>query len=233
MPARKLFILTAALLLPLSVASCGEEKPPATTATAITTPTATVPAPAPPAGIALDPALKSATGIPTDGEMPALIALQARIPYPVIVPTSLPEGLVLDAERIGGGRDPDDPVAYYSYRYFQPENSSRTITFNQTPSNNRELKGYYLTEEEINGTLYQVYWHKAREYLPEDRAVRTGYIEEPETFVVIWKGQYTDQSGAGHELFYSISTGTWSGLDWWSLRQILESLRPLSEVGQP
>lgn len=217
------------MLLPLAW-GCGEEKPPPATITAATTPTTTVPAT--PAGIDLDLSLRSATGTPTDSEMAALIALQAKIPYPVIVPTSLPGGLVLDTERIGGGRDSGDPTAYYSYRYFHPDNINRTLTFNQTPSNNRELKGYYLTEEEINGTLYQVYWHKTREYLPEDRAVRTGYIEEPETFVVIWKGQHTDENGASHELFYSLSTGTWSGLDWWSVRKILESLKPLSRVGQ-
>lgn len=228
-------VFMAALLaasFSVALTGCGDSSTPAATTATTETVTAPVTTPATPAGIVLDPALKSATGIPGDAEMAALIQLQGKVAYPVIVPTWLPGGLALETSRIGSGKAASDPVGYYSYRFSQAGNSSQTLTFNQSQSNNRELKGYYLTEEEINGTLYQVYWHKTRDYLPEDQAVRTGYIEEPETFVVIWKRQYTDSSGASYELFYSLSTGTWSGLDWWTLRQILESLRPLSEVGQ-
>lgn len=185
-----------------------------------------------PAGIVLDPSLQSVTGTPAPEEMKALIALQKKIPYPVMVPTQLPGDLRLESELIGSGRAAADPVSYYSFRYIDPGNTSRFITFNQSRANNRELPGYFLYEEEINGVGYQVYWHKTYEYLPGDQAVRVGYVGEAETFVIIWKGQFTDSKGQPQELFYSISTGTWTGLDWYDMRRVLENLKPLSGVGQ-
>ena len=194
--------------------------------------TVTTPTRMAPAGIVLDPNLQSITGTPTPEEMKALINLQKKIPYPVMVPTLLPGGLRLESELIGSGKAAADPVAYYSFRYIDPGNSNKFITFNQSRANNRELPGYFLYEEEINGVAYRIYWHKTYEYLPGDQAVRVGYVGEAETIIIIWKGQYTDSSGNPQELFYSVSTGTWTGLDWYDMRRVLENLKPLSGVGQ-
>lgn len=218
------------------VGGCGKEQTESRSRTARsqtlsteTTKTATTPASI--TGITLDPNLQSKTGTPAPDEMKALIALQAKVPYPVIVPTDLPSGLKLDKELIGSGKSASDPVGYYSYRYSHPDNASRTLTFNQSRANSRPLSGYYLTEVTINDTDYLVYWHKTLEYLPNGDPVRTTQVGDAETFIVVWKGQYQDANGQTQELFYSMTTGTWSGWGWGDIRNILESLKPLSAVG--
>ena len=182
------------------------------------------------AGIVLDPALQSATGTPSAEEMPALIDLQKKVPYPVIVPTKLPGGCKLDAGLISSGNISGDPSGYYSFRYSDPGNESRTLTFNQSRANSKPLSGYYLTESDINGTTYHVYWHRTREYLPNGDPVRTTQVVNAETYVVTWQGQYTDSAGAPHDVYYSLTVGTWSGWDWGDIRNILEGLKPLSQV---
>lgn len=225
------FALATSLYL---AAGCGEEKPAEETSAGDHAYDATVTAPTQtaPAGIVLDPNLQSVTGIPAPEEMKVLINLQKKIPYPVVVPTSLPGGLKLEAELIGSGKAVSDPVAYYSYRYTDPGNPDRFLVFNQTQSNNRELPGYFLYEEEINGINFQVYWHKTFEYLPGDQAVRVGYVGDAETFIIIWKGEYADARGAPQGLYYSITSGTWTNIGWWDIREILRSLKPLGSVGQ-
>jgi len=199
----------------------------ATTATATTAKKPVVP------GITLDPALQSVTGIPSPEDMRAFIELQKQMPYPVIVPTELPSGYTLEKDLIGyGGRNETDPVGYYSFRYSDPSNPNRSLTFNQSLSNAEPLSGYYLTEEEINGVTYQVYWHKTRDYLPEGAPVRTTAVEDAETFVVVWPGQYTDPlTGQPQQLWYSITSGTWV-ISWGDVQAVLASLKPLSAVGQ-
>lgn len=230
-----------ALLLSLAAAGCGEgdaqSKPDRTVRT--TSPVQTIPT-VPSSttlssgqpGLKLDPNLQSATGTPAADEMKVLIDLQAKVPYPVVVPTGLPGGYVLENGPIGfSGPSGRDPVGYYSYRYSDPGNSSRTLTFNQSQSNAKPLSGYYLTEENINGTDFQVYWHKTYEYLPNGDPVRTSAVGDAETFVVVWKGSFTDSAGQARELYYSLGTGTWTGHGWGDIRNILESLKPLGSVG--
>jgi hypothetical protein len=195
----------------------------ATTATVVEKPEAE--------GIELDPGLQSATGIPTAAEMPALLALQAKVPYHVTVPTSLPGGYQLDTALIGhGSKTATDPVGYYSFRYYDPGNPNRTTTFNQSIANNKPLSGYYLTEVSVNGTLFQVYWHKSLEYLPQGDPVRADYVGEAETYVITWKSQYEDTDGTVREVYYGLTTGTWTGHDWGTMEQILTSLKPLASV---
>lgn len=214
---------------------CGEEKKSSTstpstrvqTATSATTGTTR---PADPEGIKLDPALQSATGIPTPDEMPELIKLQAKVPYPVIVPTEVPSGHVLEKDLIGFGvKNARDPVGYYSFRYSDPSNANQSLTFNQSQSNSKPLSGYYLTEVELNGTAYQVYWHKTREYLPQGDPVVTDSVGDAETFVVVWKGVYNDPATGPHDLWYSVQSGTWT-TSWSEIQSMLLSLKPLSGV---
>lgn len=154
------------------------------------------------------------------------------MPYPVIVPTELPSGYRLDTDLTGSsGANTKDPVGYYSYRYSDPANESRTLTFNQSHANSKPLSGYYLTETEINGVGYQVYWHKTKEYLPAGDPVKSDTVGEAEVFVVIWKGQFTDTAGKPQDLWYSMSTGTWTGHGWGDVQAILAGLKPLSGVG--
>ena len=184
------------------------------------------------AGISLDPNLQSVTGTPTPTDMKQLIALQAKVPYQVIVPTELPGGYVLEADLMGSSSaNKKDPVGYYSFRYSDPGKQNRTLAFNQSHANSKPLSGYYLTETEINGTSYEVYWHKTLEYLPAGEPVRTVAVGDAETFVVVWKSQFTDPAGNPQELWYSISTGTWTGHGWGDIMAILNSLKPLSAVG--
>lgn len=197
-----------------------------------TAPTVTAATRTVPAGIVLDPNLQSKTGTPAPEEMKALINLQKKVPYPVMVPTDLPSGLILEADLIGSGKPAGDPVGYYSFKYSDSANPNRFLIFNQTRANNRALSGYYLTEEEINGATYQVYWHKTLEYLPEGEPVRTGSVGDAETFIITWRLQYTGPGGTVQELYYGLSTGTWTGLGWWDMEAILEGLKPLGEVGQ-
>ena len=86
-----------------------------------------------------------------------------------------------------------------------------------------------MTEEEINGVNYQIYWHQTRDYLPEGGSVRTYAVGEAETFVVVWKSQYTDPVTGPQELWYSLQSGTWT-TSWGEIRSVLESLTPLSSV---
>ncbi len=232
-------VLMLSLLAPLAWTGCTGEDTAATSETSGTgdiAATATVSAPGPveAAGIQLDPGLTSATGTPRPDEMPALIGLQAQVPYPVMVPTYLPgAGYRLEKELVGAkGPSANDPVGYYSYRYSDPANPNRTLTFNQTLSNSKPLSGYYLTEVDVDGTIYQVYWHKTLEYLPQGDPVRTEHVGDAETFVVVWKGQFTDAAGTPRDLYYSLSTGTWTGHGWEDIRALLASLRPLAEVGK-
>lgn len=183
-------------------------------------------------GIVLDPNLQSITGMPSPEEMISLIALQGKVAYPVQVPTQLPSGYRLDTELTGSSSaSAKDPVGYYSYRYSDPGNESRTLTFNQSHANSKPLSGYYLTETEINGVAYQVYWHKTREYLPAGDPVKSDTVGDAEVFVVIWKGEFTDRAGKTQELWYSMSTGTWTGHGWGDVKAILAGMKPLSGVG--
>ncbi len=199
---------------------------PATTATPTTT-TAT-----PTSGIQLPANLQSGSGTPAASEMPALIGLQAKVPYPVIAPTYLPSGHVLEPDLIGySSRTAKDPVGYYSFRFADPSNANRSLTFNQSRSNSKPLSGYYLTEEEINGVNYMIYWHKTRDYLPEGEPVRTYAVGESETFVVVWRSQYNDPVNGPQELWYSMQSGTWT-TSWGEIRSVLESLKPLGSVAE-
>ncbi|MBE0428511.1 MAG: hypothetical protein IBX61_01405 [Thermoleophilia bacterium] len=184
-------------------------------------------------GIQLDPALTSATGTPAPEEMPVLIALQAKVSYPVLVPTQLPGGYRLDAD-LASARGPtaSDPVGYHSFRFSDPSNPSRVFTFNQTPANSKPLGGYYLTEEQINGVDYQIYWHRSLEYLSESAPVRTYAIEEAETFVVMWKGLFINAAGEQQEVHYGLSTGSYTGHGWGDIKAILRSLKPLESINQ-
>lgn len=233
--------IVLAALLTLAAAGCGGEtdelKPDSTAgATAsVQTNAGTLP-PAPGSskqpGIKVDPGLQSATGTPDAEEMKPLIDLQAKVPYPVMVPTYLPGGYVLEKDLIGSsGPSGRDPVGYYSYKYSIPGDSSRTLTFNQSQANAKPLSGYYLTEKSVNGTDFQVYWHKRREYLPDGDPVSTESVGDAETFIVVWKGSFTDAAGQPRDLHYSMGTGTWTGLGWGDIRNILESLTPLESVG--
>ncbi|MHB9111349.1 MAG: hypothetical protein ACYC4D_01795 [Thermoleophilia bacterium] len=232
----KTIVVAAVLVFAGSVLSgCGDEKKTnsntGTTSTqAGTTATATSTKPAEPVGIKLDANLKSATGIPADDEMPELIKLQQKVPYPVVVPTDLPSNHVLEKELIGfGARNAKDPVGYYSFRYTDPSNANRSLTFNQSRSNSKLLSGYYLTEVELNGVAYQVYWHKALEYLPQGDPVRTDSVGDAETFVVVWKDVYNDPATGPQELWYSVQSGTWT-TSWGEIQTMLASLKPLSAV---
>lgn len=225
------------LALGLAASSCGDEDQPKTTRTStrsrtITTTATTGPPPSQLQGIVLDPNLQSATGTPNAEEMKVLIGLQAGVPYPVMVPTSLPGGYVLEKDFIGvSGPTPGDPVGYYSYRYSDPGNPNRILTFNQSLANARELPGYYLTEVNINGIDFQVYWHQSLDYPSTQAPVRTVSVGKAESFVVVWKGSYTDAAGQAHELFYSLSTGSWTGHEWGDISYILAGLKPLGSVG--
>ncbi|GBE57705.1 hypothetical protein BMS3Abin01_00626 [bacterium BMS3Abin01] len=186
------------------------------------------------AGIKLDPNLQSSTGIPSPEEIKVLVALQGRVPYPVIVPTYLPgANYILDRDLIGsGGPAPRDPVGYYSYRYYDPDNPERKLTFNQNQTNSKALQGYFLTDVIINGTSFQVYWISATENLPAGGPVRKDQIVDAIAFVVIWKGEFVDAAGQGRNLFYSLTSGTTSGNSWYQMRSLLASLKPLAQVGQ-
>lgn len=232
--AYKKTIMVVTLLTVASVAlyGCGDEKKAGTSAvTQVVTTTATTTATTTePSGIQLDPALKSATGMPTDAEMPELIKLQQKVPYPVVVPTALPSNHVLESDLIGyGAANARDPVGYYSFRYSDPSNANRSLTFNQSRSNSKPLSGYYLTEVELNGVVYQVYWHKTLDYLPQGEPVRTDYVGDAETFVVVWKDIYNDPVTGPQELWYSFQSGTWT-TGWGEIQSVLSSLKPLSAV---
>lgn len=194
--------------------------------------TATTPASTVPEGISLDPNLRSSTGTPSPEEMVALIDLQKKVPYPVIVPTYLPSsGYKLESDLIGfSSKTASDPTGYYSFKYTDPASSTRVMTFNQSQANNKQYSGYYLTDYEANGIAYHVYWHKTREYLPQGDPVRTDSVGDAETFIVVWEGQFTGADGQAHNLYYSISTGSYTGHGWGEMRAVLDSLRPLSNV---
>lgn len=185
----------------------------------------------PPAGIVLDSNLKSVTGTPAADEMKMLITLQSTVPYPVMVPTRLPSGMKLDTETIGSGKSAGDPVGYYSFRYIDPSSQTRTLTFNQTNVNSKSLAGYYVTGEKVDGVDYQVYWHRTRDYLLGNEAVPTTAIVKAEAYIVVWQGQYKDAAGQPHDLYYSMSTGSWTGWDWADIRKMLASIKPLPAVG--
>ncbi len=235
---RLLPILMLAVSAPAIIAGCGS---PETTVRTIHTqkpilPASTAPAPAPaapaPAGISLDPGLRSATGIPSPDEMTSLINLQKKLPYPIIVPTWLPDGLKLDTSLMDSGSVAGDTAGFHSYKYAEPGSTTFTLTFNQSSSNSQPIADYYLTEENVEGVDYQVYWHRDRDYLPENgQPVRTTKIVKPETFIVVWQGQYKDAAGQTHDLYYSMTTGIWTGWDWGTIREILAGLKPLSDVG--
>lgn len=232
---RTIVVIAVLMFVGSFLYGCGDEKKPksstdsARTQTATTT-AATATKPIEPAGIQLDANLKSATGIPTDDEMPVLIKLQQKVPYPVVVPTDLPSNHVLEKDLIGyGAKNAKDPVGYYSFRYSDPSNANRSLTFNQSRSNSKPLSGYYLTEVEINGINYQVYWHKALEYLPQGDPVISDSVGEAETFVVVWKDVYNDPATGPQELWYSFQSGTWT-TSWGEIQSVISSLKPLSGV---
>lgn len=234
-----LILVAASVIVSLAVSGCGGDdkttsEAGTSTASRQTTTSATQTAKTTEqAGIKLDPNLQSKTGTPSPPEMTALINLQKKVPYPVIVPTDLPSGYNLEVDLIGyGGKTAKDPVGYYSFRYADPSNANRSLTFNQSLSNSKPLSGYYLTEVETNGVNYQVYWHKTREYLPQGDPVRTDSVGEAETFVVVWQGQYTDPStGKPQELWYNMQSGTWT-TSWSEIQTVLSNLKPLSAVAE-
>ncbi len=185
-------------------------------------------------GIKVGPNLQSSTGIPSPEEIKILISLQSEVPYPVIVPTYLPgAGYILNKDLVGsGGPTPRDPVGYYSYRYYDPGNPERKLTFNQNQANSKPLQGYFLTDVDINGTSFQVYWISASEDLPAGGPVGKDRISDAIAFVVIWEGQFVDTTGQSRNLFYSLTSGTTSGNSWNQIRSLLASLKPLQQVGQ-
>jgi hypothetical protein len=186
-----------------------------------------------PAGIAVDPGLKSKTGIPTEDEMTVLIDLQANVPYPVMVPTSLPPGYKMDKElKSFGGPSARDPIGYYNFRYGDPSDPYKTLTFNQSISNAKPLSAYYITVVNVNGIEFNVYWHRSRDYLPQGDPVPEAEVGDAETFVVVWRGQFTDAAGKPQEVWYQMSTGTNTGLVWDDVKAVLAGLKPLSQVGQ-
>ena len=226
------------LVTSLVAGGCGGEEnttsaPSASTRSQANTATTATARATEPAGIKLDPALKSRTGVPAPEEMATLIDLQKKVPYPVIVPTDLPSGYTLEKDLIGyGGKTSRDPVGYYSFRYSDPANANNSLTFNQSRSNSKPLSGYYLTEVEINGVNYLVYWHKTRDYLPQGDPVRTDTVGDAETFVVVWKSEYTDPAtGQPQELWYNMQSGTWI-VSWGQIQTVLSSLKPLGSVAE-
>jgi hypothetical protein len=230
-------LIVALAFLAVAAAGCADEAADDVTVKGVTSTetsgatTATVEAKPPAAGMELDPGLQSATGTPTSTEMPALLELQAKVPYHVTVPTYLPGGYQLDTALIGhGSKTASDPVGYYSFRYYDPDDPNRTMTFNQSVANNKPLSGYYLTEVSVNGTPFQVYWHKTLEYLPQGDPVRADYVGEAETYVITWKSQFEDTDGTVREVYYGLTTGTWTGHDWGTMEEILASLKPLATV---
>lgn len=224
--------MAAALALALTSASCGTNDD--NTDTVKTAPTTSTTSTAvAPSGIVLDPNLTSKTGIPGPEDMKALIGLQAELPYDVIVPTALPAGnYILVKELVGSGAPSEkDPTGYYSFRFADNDQPDHVLTFNQSRANSTPLSAYYLTNVTINDIPYQVYWHRSRDYLPQGEPVVTDTVGDAEAFVVIWKGQYTDAAGKPQELYYSLTTGTWA-YDWNEVQAILQSLKPLKDVGQ-
>ena len=234
-----LILIAASVIVSLAVSGCGGDDKTTSnartsTASRQTTTSATQTAKTTEqAGIKLDPNLQSKTGTPSPPEMAALINLQIKVPYPVIVPTDLPSGYNLEVDLIGyGGKTARDPLGYYSFRYADPSNANRSLTFNQSLSNSKPLSGYYLTEVELNGVNYQVFWHKALEYLPQGEPVRTDSVGEAETFVVVWRGQYTYPStGKPRELWYNLQFGTWT-TSCSAIQTVLSHLKPLSTVAE-
>jgi len=228
-----LSIITILLLF----AGCADKPEGATHATSISSATQeanTISTPATTPGIQLDPNLQSSTGIPSPEEIKILEDLQSKVPYPVLVPTYLPgSNYHLSPELIGSsGPTKIDPVGYYSYRYVDPNNPEHEITFNQSKSNNKSLQGFFLTGIDINGTLFQVYWISASENLPAGGPVQKDFVGDAVAFVIIWKGQFIDATGQARDLFYSLTSGTTAGNSWPEIRRLLESLKPLQQVGQ-
>ena len=232
-----LSLLMVMTVTTLGIGGCRDENDTATqtvktdtkAATVATNTTTSAPEPA---GLVLDPGLQSASGTPTPADMQALIALQAKVPYPLIVPTYMPAGYQLDAALTSYGvPGTADPAGYYTFRYYQPGNDILNMTFNQSQANSKPLSGYYLTEVNINGQPYQVYWHKTREYLPAGDPVRTDEVGDAEAFVVLWQGQYTDSAGNVQTLYYGLTTSTYTGINWATMQEIISGLKPLSAVG--
>lgn len=227
-------LLVAFLLLSLTVLSgCGDEGSGSTTATT-TGGSATTPTGQQQKGIALDPNLKSKTGTPKPDEMKSLIDLQAKVPYPVMVPTSLPAGYALQADLTNSstpvaGRD---PVGSYTFRYADESDVYKILIFNQSRSNAKPLSAYYLTRTPINGTEFLVYWHVSRDYLPQGDPIEMEEVGDAEAFVVVWKGDFKDASGQPQELWYQLSTGSHHNITWEEVRSILESMKPLGSVGE-
>ncbi|MHB0867519.1 MAG: hypothetical protein ACYC6B_03075 [Thermoleophilia bacterium] len=238
---RRLAALTVGVAIAISpglfAIGCGSaEEQPRTTHTStrngLITSTTTGAATTAQQGLKLDPNLTSITGTPAPDEMKTLIVMQAKVPYPVMVPTYLPGGYILETELVGAsGPTARDAIGYYSFRYIDPGNPNRVLTFNQSRANSTPLAGYYVTDASINGIDFQVYWHKTRDYLPENASVPAESVGDAETFVVIWKGQFTDAAGQPQDLFFSLNTGSWTGHGWGDIRNILESLKPLESVG--
>ncbi|MHB1389921.1 MAG: hypothetical protein ACYCXF_01635 [Thermoleophilia bacterium] len=236
---RRLAALAGCAVIGISMAlsgcGSGDDQPrtiPTATRSGLITTTPTATTVAAPQGLQLNSNLTSVTGTPTPGEMKTLIAMQSKVPYPVQVPTYLPGGYVLETELVSAsGPTARDAIGYYNFQYADPGNPNRVLIFNQSRANSKPLAGYYITNASINGTDFQVYWHKTRDYLPENASVPAETVGDAETFVVIWKGQYTDAAGQPQDLFFSLNTGTWTGHSWGDIRNILESLKPLGSVG--
>jgi hypothetical protein len=176
--------------------------------------------------------MQSVTGTPGAGEIEALVALQSELPYNVVVPTFLSGGYQLDTTLIGFSPPSEtDPLGYYSFRYYDPANQNRVMTFNQSHANSRPLSGYYLTEVNINGQPFQVFWHKSLEYLPQGDPVRIGSVGDAEAYVITWQGQYTDAAGNVQTVYYGLTTGSWTGHGWGTMESVLAGLKPLAGVG--
>ena len=130
--------------------------------------------------------------------------------------------LLIPTSSVSAARPPGIRSAITASGIADPSNANRSLTFNQSHSNSKPLSGYYLTEEEINGINYQVYWHKTREYLPQGDPVRTDAVGDAETFVVVWQGQYTDPRPGPQELWYNMQSGTWT-TSWGEIRSVLRA----------
>lgn len=228
-----LLLVGAILFSMTAMLGCGDSGTGDTSSGGATTSSTSTSQPAS-AGIVLDANLKSKTGIPTADEMKSLIDLQSKVAYPVMVPTSVPEGYVLQTDLNGfsAPTPPRDPVGYYNYRYSDNSDPYKILNFNQSRANAKPLSAYYLTRVTINGTEFLVYWHISRDYLPQGDPVEMDEVGNAEAFVVVWKGQFKDAADQQQEVWYQMNTGSHTNITWDEAKSVLESIKPLGSVGE-
>lgn len=229
----RLLLATTMIFSMTAFLGCGDNGSEGTTSSASTTFQTSTSQPQQ-AGIKLDPNLKSKTGIPTADEMKSLIDLQSKVAYPVMVPTLVPEGYILQTDLIGSSAPtpPRDPVGYYNFRFSDSADDYKILNFNQSRANAKPLSAYYLTRATINGTEFLVYWHISRDYLPQGDPVEMDEVGNAEAFVVVWKGQFKDAAGQQQEVWYQMNTGSHTNITWSEVKSVLESIKPLGSVGE-